>query len=839
MRLFLPIREIICLLAFNHLIAFVCSSSSNEAISSQKDYNLIHSEEQELKHNQFKSEIKFEDDVTFPTTITPTTIIPTTTSAPTTTTTATEYCPNQCDCLHFDETIDCSHRRLDTLPLFNSHAKRLYLEDNRITFLPPNSFSTAPELLLIVLERNELSFVDSGSFCNLIKLQELDLGGNRVQNFVVDSSHTPTQNTSINCVSSHLKEINLSLNLLTKLPENLSDFAPNLEILNLSYNEIETIKADDSYEKFKCLKHLDLSRNKIHWIEKNDLKALRPTPLEILNLAESGVGRIDGGSFEGLNNLTSLSLANNIIDFENLELVLNTLLNKNRSNNAIKRLDVSEINLPNITIEMLGHLRGLIILDASLCDVENVQPEIFDYLEKLETLHLEFGKLKSLKNLAAAKDLRRIYLQDNQLTELNMTGLYKLETVDLSYNQIEKISELWMEGLKNLQVLNLSHNHIHTVESNSFKESSIMLTLDFSYNNLINMHSMGLEKLTKIDLSHNSISTFDQNILKHLHESLTDIDFSYNNLSQFSYSLFEPIHNLQALNLAGNKLGPYFSSFSTKENESPFSSLAILKYLDISENHIYLLDCKLISPLRNLLTLNLRQNEISKISDINLNCVESLVKLVLSNNKMVNVDVEVLETLVNLEEMDVSSNPFECNCAILDFLRWANTTQVRIIKEVEDDSYRCHSVGRAVDDSTANEDAYLLGINSWTSDDFLFLYRPEYDRCYNKYKQSVGPHYDQIYMSSFDNNNNNNNNPQQQAQRNDDATKNNTHNYLAAKYFSVFCVTTFAGVLVGMTVIFVAWRFRNCIYQLTLFNSRWRVRYREVSDLESALDSRV
>ena len=826
MGLFLDTRLTICLLVFNHFFDLVFVSVTNKTIYAKINSHSNSSNSQKSISNQFerKSEIDITNIVNSSTTAFTTSIV-----------SSIEYCPNQCDCLHFDETIDCSHRRLENLPLFDSHAKRLYLEDNRITFLPPNSFKTAPELLLIVLERNELNFVESISFCGLKKLQELDLGGNRIQSFVVDPTIVKKENKSNFCVAPSLKEINFSLNLLSKLPYELFYFAPNLEILNLSYNEIETIKVDPSYENFKCLKHIDLSRNKILWIGNDDLKALRETSLEIFNLAESSVSKIDKNAFKGFDNLTSLSLANNLIDFNNLNQVLINLLNSNHSNFVLKRLDISEINIPNITMEMVGNFENLIILDASLCDVEVFESEIFNQLQKLETLHLEFGKIKVLENLMAAKNLRRIYLQDNQLSYVNVSGLYNLEIIDLSYNQIEIISEKWMENLKNLQMVNLSHNQIHTIGISSFKQSSVMLSLDLSYNNIETLHSMGLEKVTKIDYSHNSIYNFDQNVFDHLHESLTDIDLSYNNITSFNNSIFEPIHNIQAMNLAGNKLGEFLSLFFKSAKNSPFAYLVFLKYLDLSDNGLFSFHCQLISPLRNLLTLSLRKNNISKLSDINLNCGESLVKLILSNNKLRNVDVSALDALINLEEFDVSSNPFDCNCAILDFLRWANTTQVKIIKEVEDDSYRCHSIGRAIDDSSVPEDTYLFSLSSWTNDDFLFLYRPEYDRCYGNSKKAINPYYDQVYMSSFESNN-----LRQQAQKvNNNDGKSDAHNYLAAKYFSVFCVTTFAGVLVGMTVIFVAWRFRNCIYQLTVLNSRWRVRYREVSDLESALDSRV
>jgi len=93
--------------------------------------------------------------------------------------------------------------------------------------------------------------------------------------------------------------------------------------------------------------------------------------------------------------------------------------------------------------------------------VEYVEPELFDHLaSSLETLHLEGGKLTQLENLSALRRLRRLHLQENHLLSIDVRGIHTLESLDLSYNQLDVIHAFWLTDLRSLQILNLSHNLI-------------------------------------------------------------------------------------------------------------------------------------------------------------------------------------------------------------------------------------------------------------------------------------------------------------------------------------------------------------------------------------------
>jgi len=414
-----------------------------------------------------------------------------------------ESCPNDCDCFNRYETVDCSRRGLETLPLLHNDTRRLYLEDNRLVSLD-TGLRDAAQLTLLIVERNYLERVDvDESLCGLTRIQELNLAANRIRSFNVGGS---TRSADSPCRAPALKELNLSLNLLTVVPQNLSEFAPNLEILNLSYNEIASATLDETYAAMTSLRYLDLSRNRIHYVVNDDFGAVTGTgvPLEILSLVECGLVQIDDGALADFVNLTSLGLANNPLQQDTLTAALGRIGRRRPGNRShclqsaasgvdveeyisesscpssdaqLVRLDISEVILTNLTLEALGGFSRLVVLDASYCELKYVDPHLFDCLPDLETLHLEGGRLERLENLPALRRLRRLHLQENRLTiAVDLHGLDALESVDLSRNRIETIPTHWLSGTRGLQIVNLSHNLITAIEPDAFNQVELLTT---------------------------------------------------------------------------------------------------------------------------------------------------------------------------------------------------------------------------------------------------------------------------------------------------------------------------------------------------------------------------
>jgi len=102
--------------------------------------------------------------------------------------------------------------------------------------------------------------------------------------------------------------------------------------------------------------------------------------------------------------------------------------------------------------------------------------------------------------------------------------------------------------------------------------------------------------------------------------------------------------------------------------------------LDISYNQISVIQPPdLLAGLHHLNTLYIEGNEIHTLANAAVEATRVLAKLVISGNQLTAPDADLLSRLEYLEEIDLGNNPFECTCALLPFLTWANTTPVLIL----------------------------------------------------------------------------------------------------------------------------------------------------------------
>uniref|UniRef100_A0A8C6IQU7 Uncharacterized protein n=1 Tax=Melopsittacus undulatus TaxID=13146 RepID=A0A8C6IQU7_MELUD len=80
------------------------------------------------------------------------------------------------------KTFRCSHARLTEVPRdIPNDTNKLYLDSNRIPFLPRDAFRDLPVLLELDLSHNAITGVESGAFRGLAEhLRSLDLSSNRL-----------------------------------------------------------------------------------------------------------------------------------------------------------------------------------------------------------------------------------------------------------------------------------------------------------------------------------------------------------------------------------------------------------------------------------------------------------------------------------------------------------------------------------------------------------------------------------------------------------------------------------------------------------------------------------
>uniref|UniRef100_A0A3B3BIS7 Uncharacterized protein n=1 Tax=Oryzias melastigma TaxID=30732 RepID=A0A3B3BIS7_ORYME len=152
-------------------------------------------------------------------------------------------------------------------------------------------------------------------------LQNLDLTENKLRDLPADVfSHAPLRSLVLknNLIeeargewlpeNSSLTWLDLSGNLLTKIPTVLLQKLPNLENLDLSNNRLEKIPPH-SLDGLAKLERLNLQENKLHSLDASSFQGMHS--LTVLTLAHNKLSHLPGNLFQGLTRLTQLSLDGN------------------------------------------------------------------------------------------------------------------------------------------------------------------------------------------------------------------------------------------------------------------------------------------------------------------------------------------------------------------------------------------------------------------------------------------------------------------------------------------------------------------------------------------------
>ncbi|XP_056619812.1 nephrocan-like [Triplophysa dalaica] len=175
-----------------------------------------------------------------------------------------------------------------------------------------------------------------------------------------------------------------------------------------------------------------------------------------------------------------------------------------------------------------------------------------------------------------------------------------LRTLDLQKNKLRHLPRGLPPGL---EILHVGHNRIH-----SLQESSLV----------------GLKKLRILHLQNNQISTLRASTLSLL-ENLESLYLDVNKIKSIHGAPRLPTLNI--LSMGSNSISSIPSAF--------FSSMHLLKILDLSSNHL----TKIPHGLpQSLIHLNLDRNQIQSLRNRDMYQMHNLVTQGVSFNKLISVD---------------------------------------------------------------------------------------------------------------------------------------------------------------------------------------------------------
>lgn len=226
----------------------------------------------------------------------------------------------------------------------------------------------------------------------------------------------------------------------------------------------------------------------------------------------------------------------------------------------------------------------------------------------------------------------------------------RMHTFIMSNLEMESLDMTIFSEATNVTKLIASHNLLTDLPPLFFSRATKLTFADFSNNSIQQINHLAFISATKLevlDLSQNVITSFAEDLFIDL-PMLNKLNLSYNQIKKLE-SLTLSIHNLVTLDLSNNDL--------TKLNDHAFDQLILLKHLNLSDNSIVDLKIGMFAYLPNLEDLNLRRTNISSIQFGTFSHQHKLVSLDLSENNLQILDFNLfLPAMHDLRSLELDGN---------------------------------------------------------------------------------------------------------------------------------------------------------------------------------------
>ncbi|XP_024124727.1 carboxypeptidase N subunit 2 [Oryzias melastigma] len=353
-------------------------------------------------------------------------------------------CPGRCQCFTPAQVL-CADSRMTTLPRnVSAQAKEVIVMTSAVSYLFTNTFQDSPHLTKLVFLNNELLSVHCRAFETLTELQELEISGNPLLEYLLPGTFSKQEK---------LLHLQLNFNRFTTVPPGMFDSLKQLETLQMKSNIISSL-SPFLFLNLKNLQVLDVSHNNLSKVTKDTFAGL--LNLQILKLNSNFLSSLTADVFHNFSQLTELHLEGNKIT----EL-------KDGTFQVLTRLNVLNLR------------RNL--LSAFSDGVFGAE------LSSLTELNLQDNMLTEVSPLSRLSSISDLTLSHNQLTSLPDNLLRNntaLETLDLSGNQITAVPATIFNDLFSIRTLSFNKNNLSRLEASLFRDQQFIQRLDLSENQL-------------------------------------------------------------------------------------------------------------------------------------------------------------------------------------------------------------------------------------------------------------------------------------------------------------------------------------------------------------------
>ncbi|XP_045525651.1 protein toll-like [Pieris brassicae] len=438
-----------------------------------------------------------------------------------------------------------------------------------------------------------------------------------------------------------------------EMPYDALSTLPNLTRVLIQYAALHLTNETGAILTIKHLTLLDIKLNSM--IPDG---AFKRTPFlsDLMIIGQKPSLEIDEHAFDDLPHLVNISLNSN-----NLRSLPERVFSKNRLLESIELYDNSLETLHPSVFSGLSRLTEVKMFSNSQNVLFQAQDGLFSNLPSLKLVDIHDTRLSDVpENLFSnSTNIKKLFMSACDIKTLpeKLFLNLNLESLDLSFNEIEELPSKVFNGQDKLMKLNLSRNKIKVLPDGLFIYLMSLKILDMRENNIEDLNDYVFEDLL----------------------SLQELYLNKNQITRLRHGTFNPLRHLKVLSLARNSIVQYSEGIL---------NLLDLHSLDLSYNRITTV-YDVWFPLVFLQDLNLSHNSITELDRINF---DNRTRVDLRYNKITYVDL-ILQPEISTESLAASLpdllldyNPFDCNCSLYAFI---NLTSNKSVTRIHINDAKC------------------------------------------------------------------------------------------------------------------------------------------------------
>lgn len=371
---------------------------------------------------------------------------------------------------------------------------------------------------------------------------------------------------------------------------------------------------------------------------------------------------------------------------------------------SVQELDVSYCNMQYITANTFKNMPGLMYLNVAGNNLSDMDPDTFKKLLDLEELDLSDNNIKSLPDdiFSENTELATLHILKNPVDTVYGLQISDLLTLNAGQTNIKFVGPSMFNGMTYIANLNLSGNSIEKIHNQAFHKLVELNYLDLSFNDLDFMSSILIKENIELDIfkiSNNprlkhlptdgfecsagqfNIYLFDasncgleeifDNSLKTF-TALSVINLSDNKIKTISNKVFSISPKLVEVNLAYNLLTTLDAKVFKNNNE--------LGKLNLQGNPLTVLSADVFIHTPLMSWLDMSHAELTYLWKSGKNYTETLLSnltfLNVSHNRINEIKQSELDKLNKLRTLDISNNPLACSRDFENLMTWLSTRKV-------------------------------------------------------------------------------------------------------------------------------------------------------------------